>query len=217
MRLNSKDNISGFPILTVRKFLRNSGFSTDINSIKYFFKTESDKKPKSFLKALIENELVAFEKESEGKNYYTITDKGSTLSKATARKPIFRSTADRLISKFINRLKTVRDKDYYLFKVKKATIFGSYLSDTDRLSDIDIAIEIIPKEKNHDKHMKLVEKRLEDVQLKGRKFKTYLEAIFWPQTEVEQFLRAGSPSISLEIVDQDKLEKLDHKIIYSDM
>ncbi len=217
MRINTKDNISGLPILTVRKFLRNSGFLINSDRIKYFLKTDSNEKSKSFLKALIENELVTFEKESEGKNHYTITDKGNTLSKATARKPIFRSTADRLIKEFIIRIITIRDNDYYLFKVKRATIFGSYMSNANRLSDIDINLEIIPKEKDSDKHMKLVEKRLEDVQLRGRHFKSYLEAIFWPQTEVEQFLRAGSPSISLEIVDQNKLEKLDHKIIYSDM
>ena len=218
MRIKPTDKISDFPIFTVRKFLRKtSGFLIDIDFIKYFLKTDDNQKVKSFLDVILENNLIKFEKISRGKEYYIITDNGNTLANATARKPILRSTAEKLINDFIRRSMEVRNNDYFLFKVKQATVFGSYLSNADRIGDIDIAVEIIPKENNSDKHRILVEKRIEDVQIKGRRFKTHLEAIFWPQIEVEQFLRGRSSSISLEYVDQDELEKLNHKIIYRDI
>jgi len=218
LRIKSSDKISGFPILTVRKFLRSSsGFLIDINFIKYFLKNDQYEKSDSFLKAVLENKLIKFEKRSKNIDYFIITDKGNTLAKATARKPILRNTAERKIKEFVVRVIEVRDNNYYLFKVKQAAIFGSYLTNVERLSDIDIAVEIVPKENDSEKHRILVEKRIKEVQLAGRRFKSYLEALFWPRIEVEQFLRARSSSISLEAFDDKAFDKENSKIIFSDL
>ena len=116
-----------------------------------------------------------------------------------------RSTAEKLIKEFISRAIEVKNNPYYLFKVKRAIVFGSYLSNEERISDIDIAIEIISKEVDTKKHKILVDKKIREVHNKGRQFRSDLEAIFWPQIEVEQYLRAKSSSISLEYVENDEI------------
>lgn len=72
------------------------------------------------------------------------TIKGNALALASAAKPILRSTAERKINEFLERVKEVNRNDYYLYKIKKVVVFGSYLSDAEKLGDIDLAIEIVP-------------------------------------------------------------------------
>jgi len=63
-----------------------------------------------------------------------------------------------------------------LAKVTKVVVLGSYLrADVDRLSDLDIAVELQPKEANWDRLRELTLKRVEQLQMAGRGFRNWLE------------------------------------------
>ena len=218
MRIDSSDRISNIPILTIRKFLRRiSGFIIDIEFIKKFLNTADNNDANNFLSVLIEHNFIEFVRERDGNKYYELTGYGNRFAKSTARKPILRKTAERLIKEFVERSHKVREDPYFLYKVKRAIVFGSYLTNKDKINDIDIAIELIPKDNDSDKHIKLIKKRIDEAQNKGRKFNSYHDALFWPIAEVHSFLRGRSPSISLEYIEPKGLENIDHKEIYSDM
>jgi predicted nucleotidyltransferase len=109
---------------------------------------------------------------------------------ASAGKPLQRSTAHRLLIDFVRRVEQVRDERKWLFKVKTAVLFGSFLSDSTTLGDIDIALTMRPA--NVDKAAQEVAEtqcRL-SAQQAGRRFSNFLDYLSWPEYEVKRFLRS---------------------------
>ncbi|PYV34643.1 MAG: hypothetical protein DMG09_20830 [Acidobacteria bacterium] len=43
--------------------------------------------------------------------------------------------------KLLERVRAVSESDYFLYRVKKVLVFGSYLQDLDKANDIDVAVE----------------------------------------------------------------------------
>ncbi len=85
-----------------------------------------------------------------------------------------------------------------LAKVTKVVVLGSYLrADVDRLSDLDIAVELQPKEANWDRLRELTLKRVEQLQMAGRGFRNWLEMEYWWHREAFGFLKNRSRTVSL--------------------
>jgi predicted nucleotidyltransferase len=64
------------------------------------------------------------------------------LGAASAAKPITRQTAERALDDFLARVVLVNRRAYYLAKVTKVVVFGSFLRpDIERLGDVDVAVE----------------------------------------------------------------------------
>jgi hypothetical protein len=61
---------------------------------------------------------------------FELTSRGEAFANASAAKPVFRKTAETLLQQFLER---------------KRRSFGSMLSEAERLGDVDIAIELLPK------------------------------------------------------------------------
>jgi predicted nucleotidyltransferase len=59
---------------------------------------------------------------------------------ASAAKPISRASAEKKLAEFLDRVRKVKEDDYFLYKVEKVIVFGSYLGSADLLSDIDLAV-----------------------------------------------------------------------------
>src|SRR3989442_8988969 len=76
---------------------------------------------------------------------YTRTLAGSTFAQASAARPLQRATADRKLAEFLDRARQVNGDDHYLYRVKKVLVFGSYLTQADRIGDIDVAVELAPR------------------------------------------------------------------------
>src|SRR6202040_1074203 len=73
---------------------------------------------------------------------WELTSSGIQLRAANATKPLHRVTADRLLSDLLERIELVNADDHYLARVTKAVVFGSYLSTSSRLGDIDVAVQL---------------------------------------------------------------------------
>jgi hypothetical protein len=69
----------------------------------------------------------------DGESTYSITIKGNALANASAAKPIRRATAELALSQFIARLDRFNASDEYVYRVISAVLFGSMLSDAERL------------------------------------------------------------------------------------
>jgi hypothetical protein len=76
-----------------------------------------------------------------GPEHWHLTLKGSALANARARKPITRKTAERLIEEFLARVREVNAGDY-AYRVRRVIVFGSFLSDSADLGDVDLSIEL---------------------------------------------------------------------------
>ena len=61
---------------------------------------------------------------------------GHALANATAAKPIYRATGERVLRDFLSRVNAVNVAKEYAFEIQSAVLFGSMLSCASRLSDV---------------------------------------------------------------------------------
>src|ERR1035438_328791 len=102
-------------------------------------------------------------------------------------------------------------------KVTKVVVLGSYLrADVDRLSDLDIAVELQPKEANWDRLRELTLKRVEQLQAAGRRF-NWLEVEYWWHLEAFRFLKSRSRAISLidYTAEKEFVDRVPHLVLRS--
>ena len=123
--------------------------------------------------------LKYIERQRHDKHFYWQTTlKGNSLGLATAARPISRETAQRVISDFLERCRKVNADAYYLYRVKRTLVFGSFLSNAQQLNDVDLAIELEPKEPDRNRHMESCRERTLAAKRAGRHFSNIVEELF---------------------------------------
>jgi predicted nucleotidyltransferase len=101
---------------------------------------------------------------------------------ASAARPLTRRNAKKL-QEFLARVREVNSTDYYLYKVRRALVFGSYLSDRDRINDIDIAVELVHRITDPEQRGAADRARIDEAYRAGRRFPHHLAALMWPYQE----------------------------------
>ena len=123
---------------------------------------------------------------------------GCAFGAATAAKRLTRATADRALAEFMERVALVNECSYFLGKVARLVLFGSMLDPgTDRPSDVDLAIEIVPKETDYGRLQEQNNERAEVLAATGHRFRNVIEVADCWRQEVFRFLKGGSRAISL--------------------
>ncbi|HYL56654.1 MAG TPA: hypothetical protein VEU73_13870 [Gemmatimonadales bacterium] len=154
---------------------------------------------------------------TKGDRSYKRSLAGSTLAQASAAQPLRRGTAARKLADFLARVRRINEDDYYLYRVKKVLVFGSYLTAAARINDIDVAIELVHRWEDPDKHSTLRDARIHDATRNGRRFGNISEEVSWPETEVLLELKARSRAISLHPTDDAILNRADCKTVFEDV
>lgn len=217
MEINSKEIIAGHPILKIRDFLRwaKTGLSFNIESVKYKLHINNAHAKKVII-ALQELGYIAASKHSSGNNQrLEVTQIGCRLSLSSAAPKVSLHTADSTMKEFLKRVEKVKSDAYFLYKVTEITLFGSYLSRAEKVGDIDLIIEVAPKEKDKGKHNTLCEKRTSYLSATGRRFNSYIDALGAAETETIKFLQSRSRIINLHN-SADKELNTAMRIIYRD-
>lgn len=195
MRIKAAENLAGVPMTRLRKVLRDSpttGWAT--NYLQTSLKV-SRSRANAVAAALLEGEfIVAVDTARRGRLFRTTT-KGLALGAATASTPIHRRTAERLLEQFMERVRIVNADGNYLYTVKTIVLFGSYLSERDDLGDIDIAFAL--KQRSIADWGAAANELRQRAQEAGRRFRSNLEWIGWPELEVVRYLRSRSRSLRL--------------------
>lgn len=214
MHINPNDTLAGQPILKIREFLRrNQSCNWGEGIVRSTFNVDS-KTAKGIINLLkIRGYIEPIQ--ISGKTYWKNTIQGNALALSSAAKPISRATAERKLEEFLERVIEVRNSKYYLCKVTRVVVFGSYLSGKDNINDIDLSISLVSKEKNEQKRRKIEEERIDNVIFYGKIFRNLTERVCWPELEVIKFLKGRSRSIGLHI-DEPVIERCQHKVIYRD-
>lgn len=115
--------------------------------------------------------------------------------------------ASELFKSFMDRVREVNQNDTYLYKIDKVLLFGSFISDTDFVNDIDIALEITRKVFGDVEWDTKDEKKVREALDKGVRFDNFVSEIFHTQNEVIKFLRAKSRYISIHTIDDQILKQ----------
>ena len=71
------------------------------------------------------------------------------------------------------------------------------LTEAERLGDVDIAIELLPKVAEEAEFRKWCDRRRYASREQGKSFRSSFDSIFWPREEIFETLRARSRTLSL--------------------
>lgn len=131
---------------------------------------------------------------------------------------ISRKTADRIVAEVVERAKEINTSSYPKFMnfVKKVVVFGSYLTNKEKLGDVDIAVLLERREEGMRDNYE--DDAYECVRIHNKNVRDFFQVMYFPQRIVYQTLRNGSKSISFHQYDELErmVEKWDikHKVIY---
>jgi len=195
MRIDPKGTIRGYPTLLVRRTLR--GLRGEVVWGREALEQVAKLKPgtgRALAKALEAEGLI----EASSPYGWIVTPAGHTLSVASAAKPVLRETAERALAQFLERVARVNGDPYFLARVTRAALYGSMLRpEVNRLSDVDLAVQLVAKETNADRLREANAERLEELAILGRGFGSFLRDQFCWFLETFQFLKGRSRVISL--------------------
>src|SRR5690606_31072258 len=194
MRIDPKGTIAGYSSFEIRELMRRLDHEWTpryVAEVMHFSVQEAE--------ALVHQlEIEGYgERVSESENVWRTTIQGSRLRNATAAQPIKRSTADRILAELIERVHEVNRNEYFLYEVDRLVVFGSYLADSERINDIDLAVSLEPKEKDPDYRIELDQKRADEAAEDGRRFQNFVQRLGCARTEVLMYLKSRSRAISL--------------------
>ncbi len=199
--LNTVPPVAGESAMNIRGILRRShgAFREDWLSDRLRC---DERRAHEFAKALEAAGYVRRDREREEKYrspflWYSVTDAGQDLTRASAAKRIRRETAKTAFSEFMNRVHFVNASPKYFYSVRYVALFGSYLERRERLGDIDVAIDLKPRIA-FDKAGEWVETFRQHAWDSGRSFSTWDEEIDWPRREVVLMHKSRKRSMSIQ-------------------
>src|ERR1035438_6871500 len=119
MQIDPKGTIAGCPALLIRQTLRQlrTRLRWGLDELNSAASLEAGQ-GRALIKALLSEGLI----ESAGRNTWTVSQAGQTLSSATAAKRITRATAQKALQQFLGRVAKVNSDPYFLGKVTRVLL-----------------------------------------------------------------------------------------------
>jgi len=195
MRIDPKGEIRCYPTLLVRRTLRclRGDFVWGEKALEKAAKLRLGT-GRALAKALEAEGLI----EASRQDGWTVTQAGDTLAVATAARPVSRHTAERALAQFLERVARVNDDPYFLARVTRVALYGSMLAPkVTRLSDVDLAVQLVAKETDSDRLREANAERVEELAILGKRFGNFIEEQFCWYLEAFRFLKGRSRVISL--------------------
>lgn len=160
------------------------------------------------------------EGEPEHKDRWTLTEKGAQLSRATAAKPITRATADRLLHATCERATVMRrSSSYFAYRPARLYVYGSYLTEKERLGDLDVGVEWEPRFADREQQTKYNLTRAKAHTDSGRRFDNFSDHLDYGFRESVLFLRNRARSLSLYHIEEPErrdtfLYSIPHRLVW---
>lgn len=136
MRLNWVETVAGVPMLTVRDCLKNTRRPVGRDYFAGFLGDAYD--AQAFMSELVERgwlEVTEFEAVQN-------TVVGNAVAQAKKLKPMSRARAEELLNKVLGAVDEINASGHHSYRVVRLAVFGSYLSESSDLGDLDIAYEL---------------------------------------------------------------------------
>jgi len=96
-------------------------------------------------------------------------------------------------------------------------VFGNFVSDKQKLGDIDVAVHLEAKQSTEDEYRRRLDGLLARAWLEGRTPSNVVEASCWPRLEVFRDLRRGLRQLRLhELYGLQKLGALECCVVFGD-
>jgi hypothetical protein len=198
MRIEKNEKINNIPVIKIRNYFRKArhyGFSKE-RIRNHFHLNEND--VNLLINELIRNELIEQRNSYSAEYEYQLLRKGNALCAASCVPPISKQKADKIFNEFMQRVEEVNNDDYYLWRVNRLYLFGSYLNPNNNdFGDIDLLYILKRKIADEFIFQQRCRQRFTEEIAKGRRFKDIFERYAWPAKEVVRKLKNKNPYISL--------------------
>jgi DNA-binding Lrp family transcriptional regulator len=214
MRIRPDDLVVGFPAKQIRKLLRQDAQFLSVEDVTKALGLTGESALR-LLKTLEKKGFIeknTFAPDPDRNWRHTI--KGGALSKALFSAPVSRRNAEKALSEFMDRVKDVNEDGRFLFRVRKVVLFGSFLTGSATIGDLDVAIDLVPKEADARKHSEQILARADEAALNGRTFRNFIERLDFAAQEVRSFLKSRSRIIQLTDCKDGVLKIAEHRVIY---
>ncbi len=213
MNIDPGEEIAGHPARHIRDGLRKSGdnfYAERFSEQAKIGLAEAHK----LLRNLAKLGYVEQKPDRDGDFTWGPTLKGGQLINASAMKPIKRASAEKAVAAFLGRCDELDIDPYWLYRVKRVSVFGSYITDKERLGDLDLVVEL--ERKNPETFIEDSKRRSHEARMNGRAFRNIVEELCWSEIEVKQFLRSGSKYLRMHELSDGlfKKKKIAMKVIY---
>ena len=143
MKVDKNRTIGGAPLIKVRDLLRYMGAGRGGSGRTMTRKGIAERVGFDVADELVREGLLAVsEKERDGKRCYGLTGASVRLANAKMIKRIDRAKADLYVAELLQRADDINANPDLLYRVKRITAFGGYITDAADLGDIDIAVEL---------------------------------------------------------------------------
>jgi hypothetical protein len=180
MFVDPKSRIAGVPALKVRDFLRQASDHFWRSTHAATRLEVSTTRMKALIAELARLGYIERVEVSGAGDWYKVTLNGAAFGLASAARPLFRRTAERRLGELLDRTREVNRNQYYLYRVRKLIVFGSLLSEMDRLNDIDVAVDLAHKIADITLRDEANRRRISVAKRKGRRFSNLVDELFWP-------------------------------------
>ena len=87
----------------------------------------------------------------------------------------------------MDRVREVNEAGRFLFRVRKVVLFGSFLTESSTIGDLDLAIELVPKEADARKHSELILAHANEAALNGKRFRNFVQRLDFAAQEVRSY------------------------------
>lgn len=149
-----------------------------------------------------------------GEETWCATDKAASLFDKPTKGTVKRTIAEKKLEVLLERVRLLNGDPYYLYRVSRVAVFGSYLSDKNLLGDIDVGVELVPRELDRDRGHLFREARVNRARFEGQQFSNITEQVMYPLTECYRFLKARSVKLNLTYFSVVEERGFDFNLIY---
>ena len=224
MNIDPKSNICGHPATITRDALRRMAQVT-VTPAQFKKMLQYNKrlrmaisKPELFLSELAKAGYLEANQEKNGEVCYELNTNGYQLANASALKRFTRKQANKEFNSLIERALSIEKSGYYLDRVSRITVFGSFITDSETVGDIDICVEFERKtELLNGENYHQVQKALVEIDEKlGQGFRpqTFSETISYSVTKAKKFLKNRRPILSFHYIGEIEESDYPRKVLY---
>lgn len=201
MQIGRLDKIASLSAFAARRFFRHvTSCHQNVFDRQWLMRylDLSDWKATQVVRGLVREGYVVRKGTLADQVLFEFTDLGNALARASGAKRVLRSTAARSLQDFMGRVREVNENPNYLYTVTAVAIFGSYLKDTARLGDVDIAVRVDSRIVDNDRR---VDQELQHARNSDRSFPRFIDQLTWAHHEVMLALKARKRTVSIQAWD----------------
>ncbi|MBO0759184.1 MAG: hypothetical protein J2P54_25365 [Bradyrhizobiaceae bacterium] len=203
MKIDKTETIGGKPLKYARDLLRKANQGPASGFPAKFFD------PPEVFEEMLKRGWIEQKADKLG-TWYEVTELGNAIANVRLVKRIDRTTANKLVADLLDRVDGINADEGCLYRITEIRAFGSYITDSDDLGDIDLILRIESKFEGKafsDACLKYAEKS-------GRRFNSYVARLTAAGVDLRRMVKDRSPYISLH--EPSELEELEapSKILY---